>query len=91
MTPGRNEQRPLAGALELGTGRVYRWLWCQKVNGLFLDLFNLLDSVEPARRWDRIFVVAANAGAIWSRMRSGLSPRRGRGTINSVKFTRKPK
>ena len=60
MTPGRNEQRHLAGALDLHTGRVYHRLWFQKVNGLFLDLLTLLDSVYPAQRWDRIYVVAHN-------------------------------
>jgi transposase len=60
MTPGRNEQRHLAGALDLRTGRVYHRLWFRKVNGLFLDLLNLLDSVYPARCWDRIYVVADN-------------------------------
>jgi transposase len=60
MTPGRNEQRHLAGALALRTGRVYHRLWFRKVNGLFLDLLNLLDSVYPARRWDRIYIVADN-------------------------------
>jgi transposase len=60
MTPGRNEQRHLAGALDLRTGRVRYCLWFRKVNGLFLDLLNLLDRAYPARRWDRIFVVADN-------------------------------
>jgi transposase len=60
MTPGRNEQRHLAGAWDLRTGRVRYCLWFRKVNGLFLDLLNLLDRVYPARRWDRIYVVADN-------------------------------
>jgi transposase len=60
MTPGRNEQRHLAGALDLRTGRVHYRLWFRKVAGLFLDLLNALDRAYPARRWDRIFVVADN-------------------------------
>ena len=60
LTPGRNEQRPLAGALDLGTGRVPHRLWFRQGNGLFLDLLTLLDSVYSARCWDRIYVVAAN-------------------------------
>jgi putative transposase len=60
MTPGRNEQRHLAGALELRTGRVHHRLWFRKVNGLFLDLLNLLDRAYPVWRWDRIYVVADN-------------------------------
>ena len=60
MTPGRNEQRHLAGALDLRTGHVHYRLWFRKVNGLFLDLLTLLDSVYAARRWDRIYVVVDN-------------------------------
>jgi transposase len=60
MTPGRNEQRHLAGALDLRTGRVHYRLWFRKVTGLFLDLLDLLNRVYPARRWDRIYVVADN-------------------------------
>jgi transposase len=60
MTPGRNEQRHLAGALDLRTGHVHHRLWFRKVNGLFLDLLQLLDSVYSARCWDRIYVVADN-------------------------------
>jgi transposase len=60
MTPGRNEQRHLAGALDLRTGHVHHRLWFRKVTGLFLDLLNLVDSAYPARRWDRIYIVADN-------------------------------
>jgi hypothetical protein len=58
MTPGRNEQRHRAGALDLGTGRVYHRLWFRKGTGVFLDFLNLVDSVCPARRWDQIDGVA---------------------------------
>src|SRR3954447_830846 len=60
MTPGRNEQRHLAGALDLRTGRVRYCLWFRKVTGLFLNLLNVLERAYPARRWDRIYVVADN-------------------------------
>ena len=60
MTPGRNEQRHLAGALDLRTGRVPHRLWFRKVNGLFLDLLNLLDSAYSAQRWERLYIVADN-------------------------------
>ena len=60
ITPGRNEQRHLAGALDLRTGRLPHRLWFRKVNGLFLDLLNLVNSVDPPRHWDRIYVVADN-------------------------------
>jgi transposase len=60
MTPGRNEQRHLAGALDLRTGRVRYCLWFRKVTGLFLNLLNVLERAYPARRWDRLYVVADN-------------------------------
>lgn len=60
MTPGKNERRYLAGALDLRTGRVHHCLWFRKMTGLFLDLLNLLDQAYPARRFDRIYLVADN-------------------------------
>jgi transposase len=60
LTPGKNERRYLAGALDVRTGQVRHCLWFQKVTGLFLDLLNLLDRAYPARRWDRIYVVVDN-------------------------------
>jgi transposase len=60
MTPGRNEQRHLAGALDLRPGHVHYRLWFRKVNGLFLDLLSLLDFVYPAQRWDWSYIVADN-------------------------------
>jgi transposase len=60
MTPGKNERRYLAGALDLRTGRVHSCLWFRKMTGLFLDLLNLLDRTYPARRFDRIYLVADN-------------------------------
>jgi len=60
MTPGKNERRYLAGALDVRTGRVHHCLWFRKVTGLFLNLLNVLDGVYPARRFDRIYVVADN-------------------------------
>jgi transposase len=60
MTPGKNERRYLAGALDLRTGRVHSCLWFRKMTGLFLDWLNLLDRTYPARRFDRIYLVADN-------------------------------
>jgi DDE superfamily endonuclease len=60
MTPGKNERRYLAGALDLRTGQVHHCLWFRKMTGLFWDLLNLLDRVYPARHFDRIYVVADN-------------------------------
>jgi transposase len=60
MTPGKNERRYLAGALDLRTGRVHHCVWFRKLTGLFLDLLNRLDRAYPARRFDRVYVVADN-------------------------------
>src|SRR4051794_12739151 len=60
MTPGKNERRYLAGALDLRTGQVHHCLWFRKMTGLFLDLLNLLDRAYPVRRFDRIYIVADN-------------------------------
>jgi transposase len=60
MTPGQNERRYLAGALDVRTGRVHSCLWFRKMTGLFLDLLNVLDRAYPARRFDRLYVVADN-------------------------------
>jgi transposase len=60
LTPGKNERRYLAGALDVRTGQVRHCLWFRKVTGLFLDLLNLLDRAYPARCFDRIYVVVDN-------------------------------
>ena len=54
ITPGKNERRYLAGALDLRTGQVHHCLWFRKMTGLFLDLLNVLDRAYPARRFDRV-------------------------------------
>jgi hypothetical protein len=43
MTPGTNEKRYLAGALELTTGTLTHCGWYRKQTGLFLDLLETLD------------------------------------------------
>jgi transposase len=60
MTPGKDERRYLAGALDLRTGQVHHCLWFRKMTGLFLDLLTILDRLYPAHRFDRIYVVADN-------------------------------
>jgi transposase len=60
MTPGKNERRYLAGALDLHTGQVHHCLWFRKMTGLFLDLLKVLDRAYPAQRFDRIYLVADN-------------------------------
>jgi transposase len=61
LTPGTNEKRYLAGALEVTTGTISHWGWYSKVTGLFLDLLQTLDRAYPAAAFSRLTVVADNA------------------------------
>jgi transposase len=61
MTPGTNEKRYLAGALELTTGAITHCVWYRKQTGLFLDLLETLDRTYPAPLFSHLTVVADNA------------------------------
>jgi hypothetical protein len=61
MTPGTNEKRYLAGALELTTGTSSPCVWYRKQTGLFLDLLETLDRTHPVPRCSPLTVVADNA------------------------------
>ena len=61
MTPGTNEKRHVAGALELTTGTIPHWVWYRKQTGLFLDLLETLDRTYPAPLFSHLTVVADNA------------------------------
>jgi transposase len=61
LTPGTNEKRYLAGALDLTTGTVTHCVWYRKQTGLFLDLLETLDRIYPAPRFSHLTVVADNA------------------------------
>ena len=61
MTPGTNEKRYLAGALELTTGTITQCVWYRKQTGLFLDLLETLDRTYPAPIFSHLAVVADNA------------------------------
>jgi len=61
MTPGTNEKRHLAGALDLTTGTMTSCVWYRKVTGLFLDLLTTLDRQYPARAFFHLYVVVDNA------------------------------
>ena len=61
MTPGTNEKRYLAGALELTTGTITQCVWYRKQTGLFLDLLETLDRTYPAPLFSHLAVVADNA------------------------------
>ena len=61
MTPGTNEKRYLAGALDLSTGTITHCVWYRKQTGLFLDLLETLDRTHPAPLFPHLTVVADNA------------------------------
>jgi hypothetical protein len=61
MTPGTNEKRYLAGALDITTGTIAHCVWYSKVTGLFLDLLQTLDRTYPSRAFSHLTVVADNA------------------------------
>jgi transposase len=61
MTPGTNEKRYLAGALNISTGTTAHCVWYRKTTGLFVDLLDTLDRTYPAPQFTRLAVVADNA------------------------------
>ena len=61
MTPGTNEKRYLAGALNLATGIMEHGVWYRKTTGLFLDLLDTRDRAYPAPAFTHLSVVADNA------------------------------
>lgn len=61
LTPGTNEKRYLAGALNLTTGTITHCVWYRKQSGLFIDLLETLDRTHPAPLFTHLTVVADNA------------------------------
>ena len=61
LTPGTNEKRYLAGALDIRTGATRHCVWYRKTTGLFLDLLDTLDQTYPAPKFPHLAVVADNA------------------------------
>jgi transposase len=61
LTPGTNEKRYLAGALDITAGTIAHCVWYSKVTGLFLDLLQTLDRTYPAHAFSHLTVVADNA------------------------------
>src|SRR4029450_4354770 len=61
MTPGTNEKRHLAGALDITTGRITHCVWYRKQTGLFLELLDTLDRTHPAPLFTQLTVVVDNA------------------------------
>ena len=60
-TPGTNEKRHVAGALNVTTGTIAHCVWYRKTTGLFLDLLKTLDRIYPARTFLHLWVVVDNA------------------------------
>ena len=61
LTPGTNEKRHLAGALDITTGTLTHCVWYRKVTGLFVDLLETLDRTYPARTYLHLSLVVDNA------------------------------
>lgn len=61
MTPGTNEKRYLAGALDMATGTISPCVWYRKQTGLFLDLLQTLDRTHPVPLFSLLTVVVDNA------------------------------
>lgn len=61
LTPGTNEKRHLAGALNITPGTITHCVWYRKPTGLFLDLLQTLDRTYPARTCVHLQVVVDNA------------------------------
>jgi hypothetical protein len=60
LTPGTNEKRYLAGALDMRTGTILHWVWWRKTHGLFLDLLQALEHAYPPGRFTHLYVVVDN-------------------------------
>lgn len=61
MTPGTNEKRYLAGALDLTTGTITSCVWYRKQTGLFIELLETLDRTHPVPLFTHLTVVIDNA------------------------------
>lgn len=61
LTPGTNEKRYLAGALDLTAGTITHCVWYRKQTGLFLALLETLDRTHPAPLFSHLTIVADNA------------------------------
>jgi transposase len=61
LTPGTNEKRYLAGALDLTTGTITHCVWYRKQTGLFIDLLEMLDRTYPTSLFSHLTLVADNA------------------------------
>ncbi len=60
VTPGQNQKRYLAGALDHLTGEVVSCIGERKTAALFVELLKALDAAYPATRYHRLCVVVDN-------------------------------
>lgn len=60
LTPGTNEKRYLAGALDMQTGSIVHRVWWRKTQGLFLDLLQTLDRPYPVAQFSHLYLVVDN-------------------------------
>jgi DDE superfamily endonuclease len=60
MTPGTNEKRYLARALDLVTDVLLHGVGVRKTNALCRDLLTRLEACYPAERYTRLYVVVDN-------------------------------
>jgi transposase len=60
LTPGTNQKRYLAGALDFVSGKMLHVVGERKNRWLFIDLLKRLDRACPARKFTRIYVVVDN-------------------------------
>jgi transposase len=60
LTPGTNEKRYLAGALDMRTGTILHRVWWRKTHGLFLDLLQALEHAYSPGRFAHLYVVVDN-------------------------------
>jgi transposase len=61
LTPGTNEKRYLAGALDITTGKITHCVWYRKQTGLFLELLDTLDRTHPVPLFTHLPIVVDNA------------------------------
>lgn len=62
VTPGVNQKRYLAGALDALTGKVISYIGERKTRWLFLELLKAIDASYAAAAYKRVFVVVDNFG-----------------------------
>src|SRR5215210_928852 len=60
MTPGTNQKRYLAGALNHVTGQLLSVVGERKNSWLFIELLKMLDRACPAQKFTRVYVVVDN-------------------------------